>query len=227
MFCGNPLPWVDELKHLGNTISNRMDGNQLDIKVKSARYIDKNNYIIQDFYFAHPETKVKLNSIYNGHWTGSQLWRFGCDQLGKLESTFNKSVKIMLDLPWATHCYLIEPLTRLTHVRQILVKRFLSFIAMIRKSSKFALIQLLEIISEDVRLSTGSNLRSIMLLANKSRVEELETSEVIVEYHEIEDLEKWRVDFIREVVEFKLGELKVDGFTAKELEEIQDFLCTQ
>ena len=66
-----------------------------------------------------------------------------------------------------------------------------------------------------------------MLLANKSRVEELETSEVIVEYHEIEDSEKWRVDFIREVVEFKLGELKVDGFTAKELEEIQDFLCTQ
>ena len=51
MLCGNPLPWVDKLKHLGNTISNKMDGNQLDIKVKAGMYIDKNNYIAQQFYF--------------------------------------------------------------------------------------------------------------------------------------------------------------------------------
>ena len=187
MLCGNPLPWVDQLKHLGNTISNRMDGNQLDIKVKSARYIDKNNSILQDFYYAHPETKVKLNNIYNGHWTGSQLWSFGCDQLRKLESTFNRSVKIMLDLPWATHHYLIEPLSGLPHVRKVLVKRYLSFIAMLRNSSKFAIVQLLETVSNDVRLLTGSNLRTIMLLAEKNRVEELENYEIVVEYHEIPD----------------------------------------
>ena len=43
MLCGNPLPWVDRLKHLGNNISNVIDGNQLDIKVKKAKYIDKTN----------------------------------------------------------------------------------------------------------------------------------------------------------------------------------------
>ena len=56
-----------------------------------------------------------------------------------------------------------------------------------RKSSEFALVQLLETVSNDVRLSTGSNSR-------------LSVDELI---H---------------------GELKVDGFTAKELEDIQDFL---
>ena len=37
--CGNNLPWVDKLKHLGNTIANVIDGCQLDIKVKNSMYI--------------------------------------------------------------------------------------------------------------------------------------------------------------------------------------------
>ena len=28
--CGNPLPWVDSLKHLGNIVSNQIDGGQID-----------------------------------------------------------------------------------------------------------------------------------------------------------------------------------------------------
>ena len=29
--CVKPLPWVDELKHLGNMVGNKLDGRQLDI----------------------------------------------------------------------------------------------------------------------------------------------------------------------------------------------------
>jgi hypothetical protein len=227
VLCGNPLPWVDQLKHLGNTISNKMDGNQLDIKVKAAKYIDKNNSIAQEFYFAHPETKVKINNIYNGHWTGSQLWRLGSQELGKLESTYNKSVKMMYDLPWATHRYLIEPLTGLPHVRRILVKRFLSFVRMVRRSSKIAISQLLDTILSDVRFTTGSNMRTIMLMAEKNTIEELEMGEVEIKYHDILESEVWRVDFIREIVDLKYGKLEVQGFTTEELDYIQDYLCTQ
>ena len=143
--------------------------------------ISTNQSIAQEFYFAHPETKI--------NWTGSQLSKFGCDEIGKLESTYNKSVKIMLDLPWATHRYLIEPLTGLPHVRKILIKRFLSFISMVRKSNKSSIIQLLETIVKDVRFTTGSNLRTVMLQAEKNTIEELETTVVDVKYHEIADAE--------------------------------------
>ena len=99
--CGNPLPWVEQIKHLGNTISNTMNGNQLDIKVKTAKYIDKNNSICQEFYFAHPKSKVAINNIYNGHYTGSPLWKLGTKELDKLYSTYNRSVKIKYGLPFA------------------------------------------------------------------------------------------------------------------------------
>ena len=54
MLCGNPLPWVDQLLHLGNMVSNKMDGGQVDMKQKEAKYIDKNCTINQEFSFAHP-----------------------------------------------------------------------------------------------------------------------------------------------------------------------------
>ena len=145
----------------------------------------------------------------------------------KLESTYNKSVKMMFDLPWATHRYLIEPLTGLPHLRRILVRRFLSFVSMIRKSSKIAISQLLETILSDVRFTTGSNLRTIMLMAEKNTIEELEMGGVEIKYHDIVESEVWRVDFIKEVVDLKYGDLEVQGFTREELETIQEYLCTQ
>ena len=94
-------------------------------------------------------------------------------------------------------------------------------------SSKYALVQLLETILRDVRCTTGSNLRTIMLMAGKNRIEDLEVCEIDIKYHELLESEAWRVDFIKEVVELKYGDLDVPGFTAEEFEEIQDFLCTQ
>ena len=62
---GNPLPWVKQAKYLGNTIENVINGLAHDIKLKRARYIEKNCELNQEFMFAHPEIKSKLNHIYN------------------------------------------------------------------------------------------------------------------------------------------------------------------
>ena len=45
---------------------------------------------------------------------------------------------------------------------------------------------------------------------------------VDIKYHFILESEFWRVDFIREVVDLKYGEL--EGFTTEELEIIQAYL---
>ena len=67
---------------------------------------------------------------------------------------YNRSVRIMYDLPWATHRFLIGPLTGDQHVSRILVKRYLAFIEKIKKSGKATLKQLLEVVKTDVRFTT-------------------------------------------------------------------------
>ena len=224
--CGNPLPWVTKLKHLGNTISNQLDGNQLDVKVKAAKLIDKNNSICQEFYFAHPETKVKLNNIYNNHFTGSQLWKFGTREFEKLIATCNRSVKIMYDLPWGTHRYFMEPLTGLPHTSRILAKRYLSFIEKIQNSSKTALKMLLQTVQNDVRHTTGFNLRTLMILADKTRIWDLRANLEDFQYHNIPDEEKWRINMLRELVNVKENECTVPGLEENELNEILEYICT-
>ena len=62
--CGNPLPWVSSLMHLGTRVTNQIDGCQQDMNQKIAKYIDKNCTLLQEFSFAHPSTKITLNNIY-------------------------------------------------------------------------------------------------------------------------------------------------------------------
>ena len=227
VLCGNLLPWVDRVKHLGNTISNVMDGNQLDIKIKAAKYVDKNNSLCQEFYFAHPRTKVEVNNIYNCHFTGSQLWNLGSKEMGRFESTYNRSIKIMYDLPWATHRYFMEPLTEKPHMRTIMIKRYLSFIEKIEKSKKDSLKALLDIAKRDVRTTTGSNLRRIMLLEGKETIDQLKSKDIKVEYHVVPESESWRINFVKELVEIRHGDMAVPGMMDDELTEIFNYLCTE
>ena len=225
--CGVALPWVDRIKHLGNHISNRMDGNQLDIKVKRAQYIDKCNTLSQEFSFAHPSTKVNLNSIYNCHFTGSQLWGFGSREMEKLESTFNKSIKIMYDLPWATHRYFIEPLTGRPHLRKLLMKRYLAFISKIENSKKESLRKLLKLAKSDVRTTTGGNLRLIMMQSGMGSVDDLNVIDAeSIEYHTIPEGETWRLEMLKELIEAKQGELQVPGMRKDDMDHIMNYICT-
>ena len=112
--------------------------------------------------------------------------------------------------------YLIEPLTGLPHVRRILVNRFLSsFVRIVRKSSMIAISQLLDTILSDVRFTTGSNMRTIMLMAEKNTIEELEMGGVDIKNHDILESEVWRVHFIREIVDLNIESLKSKGLLQK------------
>ena len=117
----------------------------------------------------------------------------------KLESTFNKSVKTMLKLPFATTD---------------------TFITNIEKSGKTALRDLLRIVRNDVRTCTGSNLRRIMLLTGRTSTCDLSGSDF--EYHKVPESEAWRIDFIKELIEIQEEGLKVDGMQQAEFGEIID-----
>ena len=225
LLCGNPLPWVNQLKHLGNSISNNMDGCQLDMRIKNAQYIDKNNSVCQEFFFAYPRTKVQLNTIFNNHFTGSQLWKFGSKEFEKMEATYNRSIKIMHELPFATHRYLIELISGSPHLRRTLVRRYLSFIDKVRNSKKMALRQLLEIAQGDVRMTTGANLRFIMLQAKKNRVADLEAGNVDIEYYPVNEAEEWKIGLVKELIDVKHDDLAIEGMD-EELEEIFEYICT-
>ena len=115
-----------------------------DGKMKRANFIDRNNDLIQEFYFSRPSTIAHINTINNSHFYGSVLWRIGSRYKEKLEKTWYVSLRRMFGLPFATHCYLIEPVSNQKHAKTPKTKKFLNFIQSIRNSKKSSLRNLLK-----------------------------------------------------------------------------------
>ena len=62
------------------------------------------------------------NNIYNSSFFGSVLWDLFSPEAEKIESSWNRSMKIMMDLPYDTHRGLIEPLSGCNHIKRIFIK---------------------------------------------------------------------------------------------------------
>ena len=135
-------------------------------------------------------------------------------------------MKIIFDLPWATHRYFVEQLTGVPHMRRLLVRRYISFIEKVRNSSKTALAQLLELVQNDVRMTSGHNLRTIMLQEGLNRVSDIRIGNCDFEYKKLSGEGKWRFDFVRELVELRHEDLDVPGIKAEDQEHILEYLCT-
>ena len=100
----------------------------------------------------------------------------------------------MCDLPLRTHRYLLEPITDVTHVKLLLAKQFIGFLNQIVKSPKQIPLELLQTVKYDVRSTTGYNLRRLMLLTQKTCVEQITAADYkLIKYHKIREEDQWKI----------------------------------
>ena len=225
--CGNPLPWVQHGKHLGNTIENKINGMKKDIMVKRATYIDKNVTLNQEFHYTHPRTKHEINGIYNNHFTGSPLWDLFSREAEMLYNSWNKSVRLMSKVPLQTHRYFLEHLSGTRHLKITLIKRFLSFITQIENSPKILPNILLQTIRRDCRSTTGSNLRNILMMTSKDDILELAPFETtLMLYEPVAPENRWRIPLIKELIDIKWNESTIENLSYSDIEDIIVDICT-
>ena len=89
---GDPLPWVREVKHLGNILQceNNM---KRDIAVKRGKFIGKVNSLLQELHFAEPSVLIKLLKIYCTSFYGSNLWDIYSSDVDKLFRSWNVTIR--------------------------------------------------------------------------------------------------------------------------------------
>ena len=218
---GKELPWVKSAKHLGCKITTEEGGHlKSDLMEKRAVYINKVNELTQEFHYAHPTTKVRINNIFNSYFYGSCLWNLFGKEAIRLEKTWNVSQRIMLGLPRQAHRYFIEPLSSTKHIRFALMERYIKFAKTMEASEKMVLRKIFQSVKRDCRSTTGENLRNLMKLTMKTDVDEIEigsTHKLV--YNQIPSGEEWKVDFAEELVEIKSNRQGVD-FSTAQLDEI-------
>ena len=75
-------------------------------------------------------------------------------------------------------------------------------------------------------MTTGYNMRAIMMLAGKNNIHELDSRTTDFEYNKLGREEEWKANLIQELIDLRHGGLMVPGMKLEELEEILVFICT-
>ena len=140
---------------------------------KRACYIQRNNELMQEFWFTHSSTKDFINRVYNSHFYGSVLWNLFEKEANMLYNTWSVSVRKMFGLDRRSHRYLIEPVSDMQHIKMSLMQRFVGFTRKLSSSKKNVLRHAFEVFKTDCRSTTGFNLRTIMLECNLATIDAL------------------------------------------------------
>jgi hypothetical protein len=131
----------------------------------------------------------------------------------------------MLGLSLNTHMYLIQPLANNNHVKQVFARRVLQFCDKLEKSPKVAVRDTFEKVKANVNTTTGKNLVEVGLLLNKPISDLSPHDAANIEFARVADEDKVRINFIKELIDVKHGNLEVEGFLDDELEPIVEYLC--
>ena len=189
-------------------------------------FINKSNDLLQEYYFAHPAIKFKMNEIFNSHFTGSPLWDLFSPEVRMLESTWNRNIKLIFGLPYETHRFFMCPVTGSKHIRSILQKRFISFAKKCEASSKQSVKHIFRVAKSDVRSTMGSNIRNILLLLDKEDFREVNQFDPLsLDYHPAPQTDQWKISLLLELIEAKHGNLQID-LEDQEIETIITDICT-
>ena len=189
--------------------------------LKEGNHNLKVNELTQEFHFAHPLTKVRMNNIFNSYFYGSVLWDlFGIEAL-RMEKSWNVSQRIMLGIPRNSHRCFIEPLSDTKHIMFSLFKRFLKYIGNIESSSKSVIRRMLRTVRCDCRSNTGRNLRKLMRISGNMGIDELNLIS-----NEIPVGEEWKIKLAEELIEMKNGIMDVDILTSEKVNEILTYIVT-
>ena len=227
MLNGNGLPWVTTAKHLGTKVNNNIKSVTQDLMEKRAVFINRNNELRQEFWFAHPSTVIRTNNIFNTSLYGSVLWDLFGNEAERLEKTWNISQRLMLGLHRETHRYFLEPVSETKHIMFQLYRRFSTFINHILQSKKRPLRILCGTIRNDCRSTTGRNLRKLMVRFNAGNLKELgDHMNTMPEYKIADENDLWKINAVKDLIDAKFDQTILPYFTTNEIDELRDYLST-
>ena len=183
---------------------------------------------MQQFGYLKPELVVKLLSVYSTALYGSNLWQVNSAEHLQLNKSWNTAMKIIWDLPYATHTRFLESLSPVPHLESVLTGRYLGFLNNFLKTSNPALSLIFSSCRNNISSQTGQNIKYMLdknkmdslvnLVAEKNTLKKLRV-------YSLPEEEMWKVSVMKEIALIKKGQLDID-FDEKSLEEILEAVCT-
>ena len=132
-------------------------------------------------------------------------------------------VRYIFNIPRETHKYLVEPISKTSHLKIKLVKRFLKFSTSISSSDKPHLKYLMNLQENDRRSVFGRNTVNICEESKVSSVSEVNIQEI--SYNKIPEEEQYRIPLIEELLEIRRNESLAINLSVEQISGMINTLC--
>ena len=205
MLKGMPLPWVTTATYLGHEL-HESGSMEHDAKVKRAEFIDKSVEIRETFGFASPVEVLQALKTYCSSFYGSMLWNLAGDGASQVFNSWNTAVKLAWSCPRETRTYLTQEVLYcgLDSARCDIISRYAKFFSSLRKSPSKEIVVLANLVSRNIRSTTGSNLR---LVEDASGLSAWDSSPLKVkdatrtkEKAQIQAQDEWRIPYLSKLL---------------------------
>ena len=99
---------------------------------------------------------------------------------------------------------ILSPVTETRHIITSLYSRFINFVDKLNSSKKSAVRNLFNVVKNDCRSTTGSNIRKIMLKTNRNCVEDININDISnLLYQKTPNGCEWAINIVKEIVEHR------------------------
>ena len=231
VLCNKDLPWVESCEHLGHTLS--IDGTmRQDMKEKRAQFINSAVKIRETFSYSYPEQIVEAVEKYCNSFYSSNLWDLNSPEAESIYATWRTNLKLAWDCPRATRSYLVQEVLACgqDQIKTRLLLKFKGFHDSLMTSPSKEARMMIRVAKEDIRSSTGSNIRLIEEEAglDPCTVGTKELREAIRRRGtvDVQIMEFWRPTYLRKLLS-KRREMyyQADTDSQKEIQSLIDSLC--
>ena len=220
---GDPLPWVQQLKHLGNVLQSD-NSMKVDCSVKCGKFIGKINSLMQEFSYTDPKVKIKIFNIFATSFYGSGLWDLASSEVDRIYKSWNVAVRMAFGVPPTTHRYLIEHMSGTLHPKTMLSSRYSKFVESLCKSSKMEVALLANMAVQDNRTVMG---KTVSRLKHELNCQVLTSSLVRRNIKYFPQDEEWRLTFLYELLSAETNESTIDEcFSSSDVRAMISSLCT-
>jgi hypothetical protein len=216
---GDPLPWKTKVNHLGYTLTSDCSSS-CDVMEKRASFISRVYSLNQEFSFAKPEIKLQMCRLYNTALYGSNCWEFASEQVEKFARTWNVNLRIMFDLPFDTHCWIVEELSGGKHFLQMIFSRFVKYLKVLKNNKRLFIRNLFDIVSGDAQSPTGSNVKQII---RKTGLDPRYAAQhKYSNWRVYPPADDWTVPLLTSLLEIRCENWQVNFDTEEEMEPFED-----
>ena len=222
---GDPLPWVEKAKHLGNILQSD-NSMKDDILAKRGKLIGKIHSIIQEFHYVDPSVLVKILNIHVTAFYGSSLWDLYSKEVIRIFSTWNVTMRHIFKLPRTTHRYFIEAVSGTPHPKTMLCTRLVKFLETVLTCSKGSVRYLASLVKDDHRTLMGRTISKISSDCNVARVSLVSNTVRTMSYFTPPIGEEWRIPLVTELIDVRDGKFSIQDIDPDEINFMLNEICT-